>query len=181
MEKNTLILIFLSKKCRKNREALIFSVGFWRVKSDRHYWEQNQPSGALPPSVCNGKTSSAFRMSRNEASAARVKRKKEEEVFERSTGGKPNSSPRDRVVFLKTCFLAGPQKSWFTVFLEQTSPDGPIQSWAALVAGGNRGFYSTQIPFPGATGALKSVSFADKTGLPSLFLTAESQHLYNFL
>lgn len=89
--------------------------------------------------------------------------------------------PRTGWFFLKTCFLAGPQKSWFTVFLEQTSPDGPIQSGVALVAGGNRGFYSTQIHFPGVTGALKSVSFADKTDLPSLFLTAESQHLYNFL
>ncbi|KAK2896492.1 hypothetical protein Q8A67_010980 [Cirrhinus molitorella] len=39
-------------------------------ESDRHYREQNQPSSALPPSVCNSKTSSAFRMSRNEASAA---------------------------------------------------------------------------------------------------------------
>lgn len=107
---------------------------------------------------------------------ARAKRK-QEEVFEKSTGGKPNSSPRDRVVFQKTCFLAGPQSSWFSIFLEQTSPDGPIQSRA----GGNRGFCSTQIHFPGVAGPLISVSFADKTGLPSLLLTAESQHLYNFL
>lgn len=156
-------------------------MGFWRVKSDRQYQEQYQPAFFHPPPAMAKSPRLSEWVGINEASAAQVKRKKEEEVFERSTGGKPNSSPRDRVVFLKTCFLAGPQKSWYTVFLEQTSPDGPIQSWAALVAGGNRGFNSTQIHFPGVTGALKSVSFADKTGLPSLFLTAKSQHLCSFL
>lgn len=67
-------------------------------------------------------------MSRNGASAAQAKRKGEEEVSERGTGGKPNSSPRDRVVFFENVFPSRVSEELVYRLLEQTSPDGPIQS-----------------------------------------------------
>lgn len=76
-----------------------------------------------------------------------------------------NQTPHPGTVFFfENVFPNQVSKELVNRLLEKPSTDGHGH---VLAAGGNSGFRSAQIHFPGATRPLKSVSSADKADLPA--------------